>query len=124
MSEYPVFVPRVDQDGNETGGIRAADLVAPLGTHAGWNLRAPGFIEDALCGNSGTFIPFAATAAERLASGDPRLSLEERYGTHEAYVLAVATAAQELVAERFLLPEDAERLVRLAEAAKTGLPER
>jgi hypothetical protein len=78
-----VLAPRVDADGNEIAGVRAVALQAPLGTHTGWNLRAAGFMEDAPCYLNGSFIPFAATAAERLPSGDPRPSLEERYGTRE-----------------------------------------
>jgi len=60
---------------------------------------------------SGSFIPFAKAKAERLASNDPRLSFEERYGTHDGYVAAVREAAESLKAERFLLEEDAARLV-------------
>ena len=63
----------------------------------------------------GGYIPFAKTKAQRLAAGDPRLSLEERYGTHDAYVARVKDAAKRQVAERFLLQEDADRLVDQAE---------
>ena len=115
-AEYPVLVPRVDADGNEIGGIRSAPLQAPLGTYTGWNLRAAGFIEDEPCYLSGSYIPFAPTAAERTATGDPRRSLQERYPTREAYVQAVETATRTLVAERLLLAEDAERLTRAAHA--------
>ncbi|HEX7981063.1 MAG TPA: alpha/beta hydrolase domain-containing protein, partial [Gemmatimonadaceae bacterium] len=67
------------------------------------------------CGFSGGFIPFAETRAERIASGDPRLSLEERYGTHEKYVRGVRATANRLVRERLLLAEDAARIVADAE---------
>ena len=103
------------------GGIRAVGLQAPLGTHTGWSLRAAGFMEDAPCYLNGFFVPFAATAAERLAAGDPRLSLEERYGSQEAYVAAATAAARDLVAQRLLLPEDADRLVAAARAQDLGL---
>jgi hypothetical protein len=66
---------------------------------------------------SGGYIPFAATKAERLAKNDPRPSLEERYATHAGYVEAVKKAAAKAVAERFLLPADADRLVREAAAS-------
>jgi hypothetical protein len=36
-------------------------------------------VEGELCGNNGAMIPFAATREERLKTGDPRLSLAERY---------------------------------------------
>ena len=64
-------------------------------------------------------MPFPKTKAERAASGDPRASLEERYGTHQAYVDAVKAAAEKAVAERFLLRVDADRLI--AEAAASDV---
>jgi hypothetical protein len=67
---------------------------APLGTNMGWNVRAPGSRSANLCGLSGSFIPFATTKAERVASGDPRKSLEERYKSHAGYVKAVEKAAR------------------------------
>jgi hypothetical protein len=63
----------------------------------------------------GSFIPFARTKAERLAAGDPRLSIEERYPTRGIYVAAVKKATDRLVAQRHLLPEDATLLVSQAE---------
>ena len=77
--EYPLLVPKVDKDGNEIAGVRAVALQVPLATHAGWNLRAKGFIEDELCYLNGQYIPFAKTKEEREKTGDPRLSIEERY---------------------------------------------
>ena len=109
--EYPVLVPRVDKDGNEIGGVRAVALQVPLATHAGWNLRAKGFMEDELCYLNGQFVPFAKTREERQKNGDPRLSIEERYKDPADYVQQVSRAARDLVEERFLLPEDAERIV-------------
>jgi hypothetical protein len=41
-----------------------------------------------------------------MAAGDPRLSLEERYGTHDGYVTAVARAAEKLEQQRLLLRAD------------------
>lgn len=117
--EYPLLVPKVDKDGNEIAGIRAVNLQVPLATHAGWNLRAKGFIEDELCYLNGQYIPFAKTKEEREKSGDPRLSIEERYKDLADYVQQVSRAARSLVDERFLLPEDAERLI--AEAAKAKI---
>jgi hypothetical protein len=117
---YTVLVGQVDADGNMTHGVRHPDLAVPIGTFTGWNLRRQGFGEGGQCAGTGSFIPFAKTRAERLASGDPRLSLEERYPTHEAYVSAVRRAAEELVRERFLLRADAEEIVRRAEASEVG----
>ena len=90
----------------------------PLGTYTGWNTVASGFYKGQIRTNTGSFIPFARTKAERLASGDPRLSLEERYGTHKKYVAQVRAAAERLVRGRYLLQDDADRLIEQAEASK------
>jgi hypothetical protein len=111
----PMLVPKVDQDGNEISGIPSPLHQAPLGTYLGWNVTRSGFYKGRGCGFEGGFIPFAKTKAERLASGDPRPSLEERYRDHASYVAAVKAAVQHLLQQRFLLPEDAERLIRQAE---------
>ena len=108
---YRPLVTNVDADGNETSGIRLPDIAVPLGTHTGWNLYKAPYVEGELCDRDGTFIPFATTRAERDARKDPRPSLEERYGTHAAYSKQVEHAAQQLVAARLLLKEDAERFV-------------
>ena len=50
-----------------------------------------------------------------MASGDPRLSLEERYADHAAYVRAVTAAAEALVRDRLLLRADADEIIRQAE---------
>ena len=71
-----------------------------------------------LCGLSGAFFPFARTKAERPASGDPRLSLEERYKDHAGFVRAVKRATERLVRERFLLEEDARTQIRMAEESQ------
>ena len=92
-------------------------IAAPRATYTGWNPRAAGFAEGALCYNTGAVVPFAATRAERLAAGDPRLSIEERWPKPDAYVAAVKAAADRLVAERLLLPEDA---VAIGAAAAAG----
>ena len=113
----PMLVPRVDADGNETAGVRSVLLQAPLGTYTGWNPIARGFLRGRIQSLGGGFIPFARTKAERIAAGDPRPSLEERYGSHAEYVAKVRAAAARLVEERFLLPDDADRLVREAESS-------
>jgi hypothetical protein len=118
----PSLVPRVDTDGNEIEGVPSALFEAPLGTYLGWNVTAGGFYKGQGCGFSGGFIPFAKTKAERTASGDPRPSLEERYGTHDAYVARIRTAADKLVSDRLLLPADRDRIVKQAEASEILKP--
>ncbi len=88
----------------------------PLATYTGWNLRASG---DG-CDAAGMIVPFAQTRAERLASGDPRLSIEERYPTHEAYVRQVTDAANQLVRQGFLLQEDAHAYIQRADQSGIG----
>ncbi|MBB3949924.1 alpha/beta hydrolase domain-containing protein [Aureimonas jatrophae] len=111
---YTVLAPRTDRDGNDLAGIRSVDIAVPLGTHTGWGLRREGFAAGEECQLNGQFIPFAATRSEKEASGDPRLSIEERYASPGAYVRAVAEAAEDLVDRRFLLPEDADGQVAAA----------
>jgi len=114
----PTLVPRVDGDGNEVVGVASVLHQSPLGTYTGWNTNANGFYKGHIRTNTGSFIPFAKTKAERIASGDPRPSLEERYGAHEKYVAQVRAAAERLVRGRYLLQDDADRLIAQAEASK------
>ncbi|MBV8839165.1 MAG: hypothetical protein JO000_21735 [Alphaproteobacteria bacterium] len=114
-SRYGNLVAQVDADGNDLGGIRNVFVEVPIGTYTGWNLFSRSFFEDGFCTLQGSFIPFARTKAERLAAGDGRPSIEERYPTKDAYVGALKQAAEKLVNARFLLPEDATRLVAQAE---------
>ena len=111
---YTVLVPAVDEDGNDVAGRLSIATLAPLGTYTGWNFGRGDRWPDRMCPLQGSFIPFARTQAERLAVGDPRLSLEERYGNAQGYVAAVRAAARRLIEQRFLLPEDADRLINEA----------
>lgn len=114
----PLRVARADIDGNEmVSGVPSALFRAPLGSYLGWNIAAQGFYAGQNCGSNGGYIPFAKTQAERQASGDPRLSLEERYGDHAGYVARVKAATAELVRQRFLLAADADRIVKEADAS-------
>ena len=114
----PTLVPRVNSDGNETAGVASVLHQAPLGTYLGWNVQASGFFKGQICGFAGGYVPFPATRAGRIAAGDPRPSIEERYGTQEGYLCAVKRAADALVRDRFLLPEDAARTVAAASGAR------
>jgi hypothetical protein len=103
---YPSFVPKTDADGNDIAGIRLAEVQVPLATYTGWALRAAPQNNDG-CEGSGQYIPFSKNKADRLASGDPRLSIEERYGDVETYSSLVEKAINGLVRSGFLLPLDA-----------------
>jgi hypothetical protein len=111
---YRPLITNVDADGNEIAGIRLPEVAVPLGTYTGWNLYKAPFVEGELCDRDGTYIPFATSRDARTARSDPRASLEERYGTHAAYVTRLTDATQKLLAQRLLLQEDAERLVERA----------
>lgn len=110
---YTVLVPTVDRDGNETAGVRAPMVAAPLATYTGWNLRARGHGHGAMHEFTGSTIPFADTPEERAMTGDPRPAIAERYPDRDAYVAAITAAAAALSQARLLLPEDVTR----AEAA-------
>jgi hypothetical protein len=115
---YVTKVSKVDTDGNEIAGLRLPDIAVPLGTYTGWNLYASPYPEGELCDRDGTFLALAKTKAAREANHDPRLSLEERYGSQAEYVKETAEAAAELVKARLLLDEDAIRYVDAAHSAK------
>jgi hypothetical protein len=112
---YPNLVPAVDRDGNEVAGIRLPFITVPLATYTGWNLRNPdigGAGQIMATGGAsggtlkGSVIPFPATRKVREASGDPRLSIEERYASREDYLERVTRATQALIDEGYLLVED------------------
>jgi hypothetical protein len=111
----PQLVPRVNADGNETAGVPSVQHQVPLGTYLGWNVQAAGYAKGQGCGFEGGFIPFASTKAERLAAGDPRPSLEERYGDHAGFVAAIRAAVDRQVQSGFLQSAAGERIVQEAE---------
>ncbi len=107
---YPSFVPKTDADGNDIAGIRLPEVQVPLATYTGWAIRAAPQNDDG-CEGLGQYIPFPKTKAERIASGDPRLSIEERYGNIETYSSKLRGVVDKLVKAGFLLPFDAEQAV-------------
>ncbi|HKE41929.1 MAG TPA: alpha/beta hydrolase domain-containing protein [Casimicrobiaceae bacterium] len=116
-SVIKMLVPAVDADGNELGGVPTVQRDAPLGTYLGWNITAgpgdPGysttnprpFHARQVCNYVGGMVPFAIHKADRVAAGDPRLSLEERYGTHDGYVAAVRAAADNAACQGYLFAQ-------------------
>ena len=114
---YALLVPTVDSDGNDLGGLRNVNVQVPLGTYVGWNPRKAGFSEGDSCDLTGGYIPFFRTKVQRDAVGDPRPSLAERYPTHADYVAKVTAAVNSLVAQRVLLPQDAQLAIQQANAA-------
>jgi hypothetical protein len=109
---YLSLVPDVDEDNNEKGMLKLPFLRVPMATYTGWNMRdAKIGAEQELLMLKGGYIPFARTKAEREKSGDPRLSLEERYQDADDYLQKLQVAIDDLVIERHLLAEDAPRLM-------------
>jgi hypothetical protein len=116
----PQVVPAVDRDGNELVGLKSPLLQNPLGTYLGYNTFAGGFQKGQTCiqnAPAGGYVAFAETKEARLATNDPRPSLEERYGTRENWLEGVRAAANELVAQRYLVKADADAMIAQAEAS-------
>lgn len=120
---YPCLVPAVDQDGNETSGIRLPYLMVPLATYTGWNPRhatigGAGQILASGGASGGTLLgstmPFPATREARATTQDPRPAIAERYASKADYLAQVRQAAQRLIQERYLLDEDLEDVLHQA----------
>jgi hypothetical protein len=118
---YRVFVPKTDADGNDIAGIRLPDVAVPVATYTGYAYRAPVAADPVPmvdgCDASGQRIPFLETKAERMAAGDPRLSIQERYPDHATYVNLVTQTAQMLQAQRLMLDQDVQAYIAAAQTA-------
>jgi alpha/beta hydrolase family protein len=113
---YPALVPQVDVDGNERDGVRLPEISVPLATYASWNLRDPSIgAPSERVAFELSYLPFPKTAAERKKSGDPRKSVAERYAGSEDYLARYAQALDELIRQRWILPEDRNALLHRAE---------
>jgi hypothetical protein len=113
---FPVLVPQVDADGNELSGVRLPQIAVPLATYTGWNLRDPAIgAPDQRASFLGSYLPFPKTAAERERSGDRRESIAERYVGREDYLNLYSGAVDELVKQRWILPEDRPALLKRGE---------
>src|SRR5262249_39429299 len=113
VGNYVVKVPRSGPDGNDLGTLLPVEVAVPLATYTGWNLRRRDVGAEAmLVSLMGSYIPFAKTRADRERAGDPRPSIEERYGEFENYRKQFEKACQDLVGHRYLLAEDAEKLIK------------
>jgi hypothetical protein len=113
---FPVLVPQVDADGNERDGVRLPEVILPLGTYASWNLRDPSIgAPDQRVAFEISYIPFPKTAAERQKTDDPRKSIAERYADREDYMTRYRNTVDDLVKQRWILPEDREALIHRGE---------
>ncbi|HEY3617633.1 MAG TPA: alpha/beta hydrolase domain-containing protein [Candidatus Sulfotelmatobacter sp.] len=110
---FPVLVPQVDADGNERDGVRLPEVTVPLATYASWNLRDPSIgAPDQRVSFEASYLPFPKTPAERQKTADPRKSIAERYSGREEYMTRYKKAVDDLVKERWILPEDQDALIR------------
>jgi len=112
---FPMMACQVDEDGNEIAGLRMPEQIVPLATYTGWNLfnRQSG-PEGVLSNMQGSYIPFSLSRDARQRSGDPRRSIEERYGSREQYLGLVAGATMELIEGGYLLRRDMAEIVKQA----------
>ena len=113
---FPALVPQVDADGNERDGVRLPEITVPLATYAGWNLRDPSIgAPDQRVAFEASYLPFPKTAADRQKTGDPRKSIAERYADREDYLTRYKAAVDDLVQQRWILPEDRAALLHRGE---------
>jgi hypothetical protein len=112
---FPVFVPQVDADGNDLGGVRLPELEVPLATYTGWNLRDPksGMPKERVS-FLGSFFPLPKTKSQAEAARDPRKPIAERYNSRDDYLAKFSDGARQLAAGRFLLSDDIDPLVKRA----------
>lgn len=101
---YPSLVPAVDAEGFDLGGIRLPEIAAPLGVYTGWNLRSAdvGSPDEMTSGLLGSFFPYTTT------------TLQSRYGSRDAYLAKLSDAVDRLTSERWLLPDDKQRILTRA----------
>jgi hypothetical protein len=113
---FPVLVPQVDSDGNESDGVRLPEITVPLATYTGWNLRDASIgAPDQRVAFEASYLPFPKTAADRQKTGDPRRSIAERYSDLPAYVARFTAAVDDLVKQHWILPEDREAMIHRGE---------
>lgn len=104
---FAPLVPQADADGNDVGAVRMPEIACAIGTFTGWNLRqARAGLDQYLLGNTGSYLPFPQTAAERQQSGDPRRAIEERHPDQNRYLACVEARSEALSAAGLLLESD------------------
>ncbi len=123
LGHYVVRVPKSGPDGNDLGTLLPPEVAVPLGTYTGWNLRRrDAGAEAMLVSLTGSYLPLARTRSERQATGDPRESIMERYGSCEAYRRQFAKVCDDLRQRRYLLAEDVERLLKGLDKVRGRFP--
>ncbi|HEX8490758.1 MAG TPA: alpha/beta hydrolase domain-containing protein, partial [Chthoniobacterales bacterium] len=110
---FPVFVPQVDQDGNDLAGVRLPQLEVPLAAYTGWNLRDPesGMPKERVS-FLGSWFPLTTNRSTAEKAGDSRPPIDERYKSRDEYLQKFSDAASKLATEGFLLQEDVDALMK------------
>ncbi len=104
---YTLLVPKVDRNGNAAAGVMVPDIAVPLATYTGWNLRGEGHAVGEGCISQGASIPLAVDKAAEAGGHDTRATLADLYKGRADYQAKVTAAAEALVKEGYLLPDDA-----------------
>ena len=111
----PFLLSQVDGDGNEIGGLRLPEQEVPLATTTGWLFRSERIgSPHTLMVNSGGYIPFPTTRAEREKTRRPAAVDRERYTDRADYLAKVAQVANRLAQERYVLQKDVPAIVEAA----------
>jgi hypothetical protein len=117
LGTYKVRVPAFGPDNNELGCLMLPSVAVPVATYTSWNLRHRSIgAETELLSLAGGFILFSRSETERRTTGDPRLSIQERYQDVDDYQAQFIDHAEQLVEAGYVLPEDLPRLEELAAA--------
>jgi hypothetical protein len=123
LGQYVVRVPKCGPDGNDLGTLLPPEVAVPLATYTGWALRRRDVgAEGMLVRLMGSYIPLPRTHADRRATGDPRDSVAERYGSYEVYRRQFGAVCDDLAGRRYLLREDADRLLTGRERHRGAFP--
>jgi hypothetical protein len=99
---YRTLVSRVDPDGNEVAGIRLPDIAVPLAAYTGWNEYKAPYPSGEIADRDGSYFAF------------PPAKIAQRYSNRADYVAKVQAAVDELMRERLMLQEDADRYIEKA----------
>ncbi|MDA7683600.1 alpha/beta hydrolase domain-containing protein [bacterium] len=105
---YNSLVPAVDINNNDLSEstILPPTAAVPIATFLSWNLRAENIgAPKALARLVGGYLPLPSTEAMAAQTRDPRGSISDMYQSFEDYFSQYELATDDLISQRFLLPE-------------------
>ena len=100
---YPCYVPDVDKNLNEIAGIRLPEIVYPIASHTGWNVRDP------QTGATDQIVPmqgFSLWFDKNSNSEDPRGTINTKYSSKNDYKEKIYSESKKLADQRYILDED------------------